>query len=385
MAEFVTPSFLDHHGPEEVLELMRVVLPKDLDLSEGGHAWNFTMPTALVVSELCEYILPEVIKLIFPEWSYGEFLDAHAKANGMTRRSATAASGHLTITGDVGTTIPAGSLFSTPSVNDEPSVDYRVAKTVTIPSTGTVDVDIQCTQTGIIGNTPPDTIILVSSRITGITAVTNHEAVTGGTEQEDDASLIQRIVDYDRSRGDSYTGSMADYKRWATSIDGVGSATIIPAQDDTGLVTIILTDSNGDPATEQLCTVVYDHIMRPDDPDARLAPVNAYLSVEPPATLAISIQATVELAEGATLEAVKTAYMARLASYLPVALDDGEIKYTRLAAALAATEGANDFSDLRFGVKVDGAVTYGTSNIAITTTQLPTVEADDLVLTSGIV
>lgn len=385
MAEFETPSFLDHHGPVEVLELMKIVLPQDIDLSEGGHAWNFTMPTALVVAELCEYILPEVIKLIFPEWSYGEFLDAHARSCGMTRRSATAASGSLTITGTAGTIIPAGSLFSTAAVNDEPSVDYKVTKTATIPESGTVTVDIQCTQTGIVGNTPPNTIVLVSSRITGITAVTNEGTVAGGTEQEDDGSLIQRITDYEQSQGESFTGSVADYKRWATSVDGVGGATVIPAQDDTGLVTIIITDANGDPATEQLCNSVYEYIMKPDDPEERRAPINALLVVKPPATMAISIQATVELEDGATLEAVKAAYKDRLASYLPVALDDGEIKYTRLTAALAATEGANDFSGLQFGIKVDGVVTYGTSNIAISTTQLPTIAADDLILTSGVV
>lgn len=385
MAEFITPDFLENHSPDEVFGKMKTILPADIDLSEGGHGWNMTRPTALVVAELCEFIFPEVIKLIFPEWSYGTFLDAHAKSSGIARRAATAASGELTITGAAGTVIPAGSLFSTAAVNGEPSVDYKVVKTAAIPSTGNVNVDIQCTQTGIIGNTSPNTIVLLSSRITGIKSVTNQAAVVGGTEEESDESLIQRIMEYEQSQGDSFIGCVADYKRWATSVAGVGSATVVPAQDDTGLVTIIITDANGEPATEQLCTSVYNYIMKPDNPEDRLAPINAFLSVKPPATMAISIQATVELEDGATLEGVKAAYMARLAAYLPVALDDGEIKYTRLAAALAATEGANDFSDLRFGIKTDGEVTYGASNIAITSTQLPTIDADDLVLTSGVV
>lgn len=385
MAEFITPDFLGNHSPDEVFAKMKSILPADIDLSWGGHGWNMTYPTALVAAELCEFVLPEVIKLIFPEWSYGQFLDAHAKSCNMNRRSATAATGTLTVTGAAGTIIPAGSMFSTVAVNDEPSVDYRVVKTTSIPDGGDVTVDIQCTQTGIVGNTAANTIILVSSRITGITSVTNPNPVTGGTEQEDDESLRQRIMEYDQSQGESFTGSVADYKRWATSVDGVGGATVIPAQDDTGLVTIILTDANGEPATDQLCEAVYNYIMTPEDPEERRAPVNAILNVEPTATMAISIKATVELTEGATLEGVKTAYMARLASYLPVALDDGEIKYTRLAAALAATAGANDFSNLQFGVKTGGTVTFGTSNIAITTTQLPTIAAADLLLTAGTV
>lgn len=385
MAEFTTPSFLLNRSTNDNHAKMKEVLPADIDLSEGGHAWNMTRPTALIVAEICQFVLPEVIKLIFPQWSYGEYLDYHANDRGLVRRKATAAVGQVTITGPAETIIPKGSLFSTASVNGAASVNYETLEEVQIPESETVTVDVQCTQTGIIGNTGANTVVLVSSRLTGVKSVTNAEPLTGGTEEEDDESLILRISEYDRSQGDNYVGSVADYKRWATSVDGVGSATIIPAQDTTGLVTIVLTDSNGDPATEQLCISVYNHIMRPDNPDERLAPVNALLSVVPPATLEISIQATVELGNNATLESVKEAFLAQLELYLPVALDEGEIKYTRVAAALAATKGANDFSNLQIGLITDGTVSYGTSNIAITTSQLPTINADDLILTAGTV
>lgn len=385
MAEYETPAFLKNHSPEEVHARMKQVLPADIDMSEGGHAYNLTFATALVVSELCEFILPEVIQLIFPETSYGSFADGHAKGNGMVRRPATAASGEITITGTPNTVIPAGSMFATAAVNDRPSVDYRTLAPVTIPDTGTITVDVECTQTGIIGNTIENTIVLVSSRLTGITSVTNEKPLTGGTEEEDDASLIERIVEYNKSQGESYVGSASDYKRWAMSVPGVGSATVISAQDTSGTVTIIVTDANGDPATEQLCTSVYNHIMRPDEPYERLAPTNAILKIEPPSTMEISIKATVELAEEATMEAVKKAYMAQLALYLPVAMEEGEIKYSRIWGALSAAEGVNDHTDLQIGLKVGEAVTYGTANIAITSNQLPTIDVDDLILSAGTV
>lgn len=383
MAEFETPVFLQNHSPEEVFAHMKQILPSDLDLSEGGHAYNLTMPTALVIGELCEFILPEIIKLIFPEWSYGEFLDYHAQGRGMTRRAASAASGELTITGEPKTVIPAGSMFSTAAVNDEPSVDYKTLEAATIPDSGTVTVAVMCNQTGIIGNTDPGTIVLVSGRLTGVMSVTNEKPVSGGTEVEDDESLIERIVEYDKSQGESYTGSLADYKRWATSVAGVGSATVIPAQDDSGLITIILTDANGAPATEQLCTSVYNYIMRPDSPYERLAPVNALIKVEAPATFKLSISAIVELEEGATFESVKNAYAASLAVYLAEALADGEIKYSRLCAILAATEGVYDFSDLMYGLTGDDSIYFGHENYPLTTSQLPTVHPEDLGLIPG--
>lgn len=385
MAEFETPIFLQNHSPEEVHALMKRVLPADIDMSAGGHAYNLTIATALVIAEVCEFVLPEVINLIFPETSYGSFVDGHAKGKGMSRRPANAASGEITITGNVGAVIPAGSVFSTASINDQPSVDYKTLEAVTIPASGSVTVAIACTQAGIIGNTMENTIILVSSRLTGVTGVTNEKELTGGTEEESDASLIARIAEYNISQGDSYVGSISDYKRWAMSVPGVGNATVISAQDTSGTVTIILSDANGDPATEQLCTSVYNYIMKPDAPNERLAPVNAVLKVEPPATMKISIVATVKLADEATLESVKTAYMAQLAAYLPEALGDGEIKYSRIWGALSATSGVSDHTGLQIGLKVGETVTYGTSNIEITTTQLPIIDADDLILTSGTV
>lgn len=385
MAEFITPDFLLNHSTNDNHERMKEVMPEDIDLSEGGHAWNMTRPTALLAARLCEFILPEAIKLIFPEFSYGETLDNHAKSRRMSRRAATAASGRVTITGTAGTVIPAGSLFSTASVNDSPSVDYESLETVVIPESGSVTVDIQCTNPGTVGNTAARTIVLSSSRISGVTSVCNEEDVTGGTEVESDASLIERILIFDRSQGDNYVGCAADYKRWAMEVAGVGGATIVSAQDDTGLVTIILTDANGDPATEQLCLSVYNHIMRPESPYERLAPINAYLKVIPPDTAKISILATVELTEGATLEAVKKAFAARLAAYLPEAMDDKEIKYTRVAAVLSATEGVNDYSGLQIGMTTNGAISYATSNIPITSSQLPTIDIENLLLTSGTV
>lgn len=385
MATFETPDFLKDRSTDAYFQQMRSILPDDIDLSEGGHAWNFTRPTALVAAEISEFILPEVIKLIFPEWSYGEFLDAHAKCRGMTRKPATAATGEITITGEADTVIPAGTMFSTASINGAESVDYRTTEAAKIPESGSIKVRVMCTKTGTVGNTTVNTVVLVASRNTGITAVTNESEITGGTESETDASMQDRIVEYDRSQGESYTGSVQDYKRWATSVAGVGDATIIPANDDTGLVTIIVTDSNGQPATEELLTAVYNYIMRPDDPGVRLAPVNANLSVVAPATIAICIQATVELEDDATIESVRADFLARLAAYLPVAIDEGEVKYSGVYAALTATEGVNDHSGLQIGIYSGDSVVYGTSNIPITESQLPTVAADDLTLTAGTV
>ena len=383
MADFILPSFLSDCSEEEWHAKMVDILPTDIDMSEGGHPWNFTRPTALIAAELCEFILPEVIRLILPEWSYGEFLDGHAKGRSIMRRAASAASGVIRITGKTGTVVPAGSLFSTAAVNDTPSVDYETLQEATIPEEGSIMVEVRCTQPGIIGNTGIHTIIFDSGNNTGITAVTNDAAITGGTEEEEDDSLIARVMEYDRNLSNNYVGSVADYKRWATSVAGVGEATIIPAQDNTGYVKIVLTDTDGAPATDLLCEAVYNYIMSPDAPYDRLAPIGAQLSVVPPSTRPIRVFADVELMDGATIETVTTAFVARLALYLPIAMDEGVIKYNRIAAELAATPGVNDFSNLQIGIRDNSSLIIpGTENIPITTSELPTVSAASAILTA---
>lgn len=386
MAEFKLPDFLKNRSTDDLHKIMRSVLPADIDVSEGSHAWNLTRSNALLGAEICEFIMPEVIKLILPEFSYGTFLNDHAKARSMSRRAATYASGYITITGKAETVIPAGSLFSTAAINEEPSVDYQTLGGTTIPASGSVTVAVQCTKAGIIGNTGIGTVVLKGSSISGITAITNEAPITGGTEEEDDATLIERILYYDRTQGESYVGSIADYKRWATSVPGVGEAAIIPAPDTSGLVTIVLTDTNGDPATDELCTAVYNYIMKPNEEGARLANVNAYLSVIPPETITIGVRAVIELEEGSTIESVQTEFLEKCAAYLPIAMDEGEVKYTQIHKALASVSGANDFSGLVIGViQSSGTTTYSNYNIPISKQQLPRVYVENLNFTAGTV
>lgn len=385
MAEFTIPSFLLNHSTDDLHKLMKTALPDDLDVSEGSHTWNLTRPTALVGAEICEFILPEVMKLIFPEFSYGIYVNYHAKARGLVRRPAAYASGYITITGDPKAVIPAGSLFATASINDEPAVDYQTLTDATISESGSVTVSVQCAKAGMIGNTGKNTIIRVGSRLTSVKSVTNEDIITGGTEEEDDETLIERILEYDRTQGESFVGSIADYKRWATSVPGVGEVTIIPAPDTTGLVTIVVIDANGDPATDELCNDVYEYIMNPDEPAARRAPVNAYLSVIPPETIVVGIKAVIEIKDDYTLEAVRESFVEKAATYLPTAMDEGEIKYTQIAKVLAQTDGVNDFMDLELGIATGGTDAYSTSNIPISNRQLPRILVENLNFSSGTV
>lgn len=377
MADFKTPSFLEHHSIDEVYEKMMSVIPADIDKSEGSHHWNMTRGTAYLCAYWAEFIIPEALKTIFPMYceNYASVMEDHAKSRGLVRRAATKANGVLTITGKNGTEIPVGTMFSTTSVDDEPAVEFVTTAPAKIGAAESVDVDILAVTAGTVGNVPENTIILKANKITGITGCTNASETTGGTDEETVLSLQARITEYDSMQGLSFAGNPSDYKRWAMSVNGVGNAIPIEAQDDTGLVTIVLTDSNGNPANDLLIDEVYNYIMRPDAPSERLAPVNAYLSVVPPTTIELNISVTIELEEEATIEDVKTNLLTAMKNYLVEATETGEIRWTKVGSAISKVKGVADYKDLLMNGSTD--------NITIDITHLAVVEEDNLNLTVG--
>ena len=108
--DFIIPDFLQNETVESIHARMLNSLPSDVDIdkSEGQFLWDFTRPTALEKQYFVEYKLVEAIKLIFPMFSSGIYLDYHAESRNMKRKSATASVGTITITGAAGVEIPLG-------------------------------------------------------------------------------------------------------------------------------------------------------------------------------------------------------------------------------------------------------------------------------------
>ncbi|MBQ5658104.1 MAG: baseplate J/gp47 family protein [Peptococcaceae bacterium] len=367
-------SFLQGQDADSIHKEMLESLPDALDKTEGGFADDFTRPTALRMAKFAEQDILNAISCIFPETSFGDFLDRHGKTRGIVRKEATKAYGHVQVTAKAGTEIPVGTVFTTIADDYAVYVEFvSVTSGITESDTEPIDLAVEAVVAGIEGNVPAGAIALLGTNLKNVSSVINAEATTGGTDIEDDDSLRKRIDLYDKNRQVSYVGSKADYVRWALEVPGVGSAVCIPAQDTSGLVTLIITDANGDAANEQLCSDVYEYIQSPSDEYARKTNVNATLSVIPPATLDLTISATVELVYTGTLESVKSAFVSALKLYLSSC--EGEVKYSKVWSTLSSTPGISDLNNL--------LINGGTSNIAIGVDKLPNVTS--VTLTKGVV
>lgn len=345
--EFVPPDFVEENDAEAIQERMMNNLPSDIDNTEGGFPYDFTMPTAIEKSEFIQFHIVRTLMLMFPMWAWDEWLDYHASIAKIKRKEAGYASGTLLIEGEVGTKIKEGTLFSTVAKNDELSIEFELKKEYIIPEQGCIEVDIQAVQAGKQGNVGSNTITLMINPIDGIKSVTNPSLITGGTEEEDDESLRQRIQEKNESIDTSCIGNNSDYIRWAKEVIGVGSATVIPEWNGAGTVKLILTDSNGEAANEQILNRVYEHIMATNNPIERLAPIGAKLTVVAPTTIPIVYSAEIKLfASDIEMEYVINQFKENLKKYYEIAREENIIKYTKICAVLSNTVGVSDFSQL---------------------------------------
>ena len=125
MAEdFTLPAFLQDCDVDTIHQRMMDMLPDDIDKTEAGFPWDFTRPTAVIASELLEYYIPETLKLMFPQWSSGEFLDYLANMARLARKAPNFASVTIEITGEPGTIIATGTVFATPATEEVESIEF---------------------------------------------------------------------------------------------------------------------------------------------------------------------------------------------------------------------------------------------------------------------
>lgn len=142
----------------------------------------------------------------------GDDVDSFIADFGLTRLDATEASGNVQFASFTASTqriIPVGATVST----QDSSVSFNVKADTTniyynsaangyiIPAgIGTINapvsIPVQATTPGTIGNVNANTITVINSPITGIDTVNNSAAFTNGQNEETDAEVRKRFVDY---------------------------------------------------------------------------------------------------------------------------------------------------------------------------------------------
>lgn len=229
----------------------------------------------------------------FPQTSWGIYLDRLAdELAGLSRRTATPAVVVLSITGTAGVTVPAGSLFATVS-----GTNFATDEAVKLDNKGTGTAKATAQSTGAGGNVAADSITVIPVSIFGVSKVTNDAAAYNGYEEENDESLLERLLFAVRQPATS--GNVYHYIEWSTSVSGVGAVKVLPLWNGNGTVKVIVVDANKDTPSEELLQNVRDTI-------SENAPIGATVTVVAPTLKTVNVALKVTDGIG-NEDAIKTA------------------------------------------------------------------------------
>lgn len=316
---------------------------------EGTLVYDALAPVSVETTK--QYMeLDSILLRAFAQTSYGTWLDMRAAEFGLTRKSATKATGQIVLTGANGTVVPAGF-----KVQTSLGLRFIVDNAVTITGT-TAIANITAENTGTIYNIEANLINMMVTSLGGLTSIVNTEATAGGTEIETDKALAARLLL--KVRNPAVSGNVNHYKQWALEIDGVGDAKIYPIWNGGGTVKVCLIDSNCLPASANIVNNVLNHINESK-------PIGSTVTCEPAAPLYVNTSVTVVLDGSLSLDATKANISANLTQYFKeIAFKQSIISYAKVSAIIINTAGVADIKNLTINT-VAGNINIDSEKVAI--------------------
>lgn len=316
--------------------------------SEGEFIYDALMPVAIEL-EGTYVTVDGMLDKAFADTATGKNLDRIVSSVGLTRKLTSKSYGMVKITGISGSKINKGELVASDSVT------FEFDETTIMPSSGSIDVKVQCTSYGIKGNVPIGAIKYFPKTLTGLQSVANVTAFTNGFDEEDDVTLRQRY--YTKVRTPATSGNKYHYLNWALSVPGVGNARIIPLWNGNGTVKVIIINSNRVGADAALVQNVANYI-------EVQRPIGANVTVISAQELALNITVTIIIdTDNYTLDIVKSKIETNITEYLKeVAFQNNYVSYAKIGNVILDTDGVKDYSNLR--------INDGISNISLADNQV---------------
>lgn len=331
-----------------ILNRMLANINDEIDKGEGSLIYDSLSPSSKEFSNAYSK-LDDIIARLDIENLSGEELEKRIyQRTGIIRKSSTFAHKYVKIIGN--SNIKIGDLFETPW-----GIQFKAIENKTIVNEGTVN--IEAVISGSIGNIPVNQITKMPVIIPGVVSVTNPEATEGGYDAESDSSLLERY--YERVKTPPTSGNKAQYKSWAKEVTGVGDAMVYPTWNGDNTVKVVIIDSNRNPATSELVTVVQNYI----DPGITgrgegIAPIGAKCTVESATGKSINISFTALKDSAYTNEQRQANFEKAFEEYLKsIVYKESSISYTKIGALIISTQGFLDYSNL--------TVNGGTANIPL--------------------
>jgi uncharacterized phage protein gp47/JayE len=347
------PDYLKDADTQEAAIRGRMLakVTNTVDKSEGSYVWDSLSPVAIEMVFI-RMALQKALKLGFAQTVDAENIDylvMRAEEHGVYRKAATYATGSIHITGKPKTVVPSGLKLATEADADLgiKSIFFLTTESITIPDGGEADIPIKAAEAGAAGDVSAGSIVLLATARKNVYSLTNPAATTGGTDDESLESLLSRYLEKVRNPGTS--GNKADYKQWATSVNGVGEAHVIPLWNGEGTVKVVVLGADKKPAAADIVAAVQAYINETAATGDRMAPIGATVTVVPASTVSMNLDATIVMntSAGVALSAIQESLAAALEAYLSkMAFQTSTIRYSRIGAIILDQTGVVDYSSL---------------------------------------
>lgn len=287
----------ENYTYEELLAAMLSEVPTDVDKREGSIIFDTLSPAALELAKV--YMgMDSVLNNAFAETAIREYLIKIAKERGLSPESATNAvlKGEFNfISNDgeyIGEVVSEGDRFNLDKINyiitSKISNESGQAITVTDGNGNTIIVangelipgawQVKCETAGTEGNKHFGSMTPIET-ISGLTKAELTDLLIPGEDEEDTEVFRQRY--FDSINSEAFGGNRANYIKWVKEMDGVGQVKIKRTPNGGGTVDVIITDSEGNPASAELRNEVKE-ILDPEEYTGQgegLAPIGHKVTV----------------------------------------------------------------------------------------------------------
>lgn len=333
------PYDLNEYNEQALHDKMLESAPPGVDLSEGNMFYDHTRPSAIVISEYAEFVLPNSLMQKWPQTATGDFLDMHGLQIGLPRRLATTASGTVTIVAKEDVNLPVGTVFIALGDKTNDPLYFRTTVRATLKKEEEKEIAVTSDGVGTKHNLPDGAITIAEEGYTDVVNVVDSTITTPAIDDEDDETYRDRILYFWRNRPSS--GTVNDYKIWAKEVSGVGDVEVESVWEGGGTVKVLITDSDGKVADEDLIDAVQRYIDPINGKGLGKAPIGAWVTVGTMDSVSVDVSiANLSVLRGHNKSAVAKKIKDNIDDYFGSV---SAIKHNQVVSIIIKTEGVNDF------------------------------------------
>ncbi len=272
---------------------------------------------------------------MFPHTATGEQLDLHAQQRGLTRRKGQKAAGivvfMLEMPLEYSFVIPAGTICTT----DDGALNFVTTQEGCIPQGSTLAwLTCEAEDSGERYNVAHGGVTTIVTYLSVGIRINNSSAFSGGTEDETDESLRQRIMDSYRN-----TPNGADaffYERLAEEVEGIQSAKAFKDSNHRGKVIVVLGGRGAAPTTAALneATALLEQYV----------PLGISLQVQNTSLQSVNVSVTLTLKNGYVVSDVISSVEERIRTFFADMCVGENFYVASLGKAILETEGVANYT-----------------------------------------